>query len=57
MNLIALLLTVCVAWLLSNAMDTFPGVLWGWIHWPQWMLWVLLLSVFAWGLDDGQPPS
>ncbi|MGB3573432.1 MAG: hypothetical protein WA783_06220 [Phormidesmis sp.] len=57
MNLIALCLTVCIAWLLSNVMDIFPGVLWGWIHWPQWILWVLLLSVFAWGLDDGQPPS
>ncbi len=52
MNLIALLLAIFVALLLSNAMDTLPGGLWLWVHWPRWLLWLLLLSVFAWGMGD-----
>jgi len=55
MSLIALLLTVFVALILSNFMDTLPGVLWGWIHWPQWVLWTSLLALFAWCLTEQSP--
>ncbi|MGD1899350.1 MAG: hypothetical protein ACFB16_20685 [Phormidesmis sp.] len=52
MSLITLLLTVLVALLLSDFMDTFPGVLWGWLHWPQWLLWAVVVSLFAWCTGD-----
>ncbi|MEL6554011.1 MAG: hypothetical protein AAFQ63_11195 [Cyanobacteria bacterium J06621_11] len=52
MSLITLLLTVFAMLLLSNFMDTFPGVLWGWLHWPRWLLWGLALCVFAWCTGD-----
>jgi len=52
MSLIALLLTIVAALLLSDLMDAFPGILWGWIHWPRWALWISLLTLFAWCLQE-----
>ncbi|MEM9150538.1 MAG: hypothetical protein AAGB19_08800 [Cyanobacteria bacterium P01_F01_bin.3] len=52
MSLLALLFTVLAALILSHFMDAFPGLLWGWIHWPQWLLWISLLILFAWCIDD-----
>lgn len=52
MSLISLLLVIVMAFLLSNSMDAFPGVLWGWVHWPQWLLWGGLLALVTWCIGD-----
>jgi len=52
MSLIVLLLTMTVALWLSELMDAFPALLWNWIYWPQWMAWIVLISLLAWGMGD-----
>ncbi|MGD1867654.1 MAG: hypothetical protein ACFB0D_24145 [Phormidesmis sp.] len=52
MSLVALLLVIFIALIASNLMDALPGVLWGWIHWPQWASWVLLVVILAWCLEQ-----
>ena len=48
MSLITLLLTVVVAFFLSDVADAFPQILWGWIHLPSWLLWIGIVSIVAW---------
>ena len=52
MSITALLLTVIAAFWLSNTADAFPQILWEWIRLPGWLLWPLLLALFAWCVDD-----
>lgn len=52
MSIIALLLAVIAALLLSDTADAFPQILWGWIYLPSWLLWPLLLALLAWCIDD-----
>ena len=52
MSLIVLLLTVTVAFFLSELADFFPGVLWGWLHLPTWLMWGTLLVLVAWCMGD-----
>ena len=47
-SIVALLVTVWVAFALSGAADAFPQVLWGWIHLPGWLGWFPLLAIVAW---------
>ncbi|MEM6449288.1 MAG: hypothetical protein AAF703_03140 [Cyanobacteria bacterium P01_D01_bin.105] len=48
MPLITLLLTVIVAFFLSDVADAFPQILWGWVHWPSWLLWLGVVGIVAW---------
>ncbi|MEL6161272.1 MAG: hypothetical protein AAFQ40_10205 [Cyanobacteria bacterium J06623_5] len=55
MSLLVLLITVVVAFALSNLVDVFPGLLWDWIVYPRWLIWGVALVVLAWGI--GSPPA
>ncbi|MEL6901755.1 MAG: hypothetical protein AAFP07_12445 [Cyanobacteria bacterium J06606_4] len=55
MSLLVLLITVVIAFVLSNLVDVFPGLLWGWLVFPKWLIWGALLAVLAWGM--GSPPA
>lgn len=52
MSLITLLAVVVGMLVLSEFMDIFPGVLWGWIHWPSWLSWALVVSFLVWCSGD-----
>jgi hypothetical protein len=52
MPIIVLLLAVVAALALSITAEAFPHILWGWIYWPRWLLWPLLLALLAWCIDD-----
>ncbi|MGB3293229.1 MAG: hypothetical protein WBB01_09605 [Phormidesmis sp.] len=51
MSLIALLLAMLTALLLSNVVDGLPELLWGWIYLPRWVLWVALLALVSWCIE------
>ncbi|MGB3297865.1 MAG: hypothetical protein WBA76_06315 [Phormidesmis sp.] len=52
MSIIALLLTVIMAYWFTKTAEAFPEVLWGWTQLPGWLLWTLLLALLAWCVDD-----
>ncbi|EDX85054.1 hypothetical protein S7335_2753 [Synechococcus sp. PCC 7335] len=54
MSLIVLMLVTVIAWWLSLFVDAFPGLLWDWIYWPRWIIWIVLLSLVAWCMEDQQ---
>lgn len=51
MSLIALLLAMLVALLLTTLVDGLPELLVGWIHLPRWLLWVAVLALVSWCMD------
>ena len=51
MSLVTLLLTVFIAFFLSDVADAFPQVLWGWIYMPSWLLWIGIVGLVAWCMD------
>ncbi|MEO1620116.1 MAG: hypothetical protein AAFU53_03680 [Cyanobacteria bacterium J06632_3] len=55
MSLIVLLITVVVAFLFSLGIDTLPGILWGWLNFPTWLFWGVLLILIAWCIEDRSP--
>ncbi|CAN5750821.1 hypothetical protein BH23CYA1_BH23CYA1_22060 [soil metagenome] len=53
MSLFLLLVTAWIALVLSIGVDALPQLLLGWIHLPNWLLGLSLLSLVAWCIDDG----
>ena len=52
MSLIALLLAMLIALLFTSAVDYLPELLFGWIHLPRWLLWIALLALVSWCIED-----
>lgn len=52
MSLLVLLFTVAIAFWLTSALDWFPGLLWGWIHWPAWTGWAAVLAFVSWCIGN-----
>ncbi len=50
MAIVVLLMTIVVAFGLSEFADLFPEVLWGWIHGGNWLLWATVLALVSWGM-------
>ena len=56
MSIFTLLLTIILAFLLSEFADAFPQILWGWVHLPKWLLGLGILGLVAWCMDDESSP-
>lgn len=51
MSIFVLVLTLVLSLWIANLADAFPQVLWGWVHWPRWLLGLLGLALFSWCMD------
>jgi hypothetical protein len=52
MPIFVLLLATVVALSFFGVVEALPRLLWGWIYLPNWLLWPVVLVLFAWCIDD-----
>ena len=56
MAIVVLLVTVVVGFWLTSIADAFPQVLWGWFNGRSWLTWLVLLTLFSWGMKGDDTP-
>ncbi len=57
MSLFALLMAVLIGLIFSVWAEDLPRLLLGWIIFPRWLLWLSLLALVSWCMNDAPPNS